>query len=86
MAEIDKLEGDIFWLEYDTEAAVDDPEDELSNAEEGGIIEFEQAKRLPNFFGTLINDKARYFDTLEEAEIAIKNSQEENQCSTQTKD
>lgn len=70
MAEIEKFEGDLFWNEADTEVGCDDPDDEMDNYGEGDIVEFEQAKRLPNFFGVLVNDKPRYFDTAEEAEAA----------------
>jgi hypothetical protein len=72
MAEIEKFEGDIFWNSDDTESSCYDPEDELDNVGTGDIIEFEQAKRLPNFFGVVVNDKPRYFDTQEEAEAASK--------------
>jgi hypothetical protein len=70
MAEIFNFDGDLFWNEADTESYVDDPDDELDNAGEGNIVQFEQAKRLPNFFGVLIDGKSRYFDTELEAEAA----------------
>jgi hypothetical protein len=73
MAEIEKFEGDIFWNSDDTESAIDSPDDEMDNLYEGDIAEFEQAKRLPNFFGVVIGDKARYFDTFEEATAARQN-------------
>jgi hypothetical protein len=71
MAEIFNFKGDIFWVEADPENSVDDPDDELDNAGEGSIVQFEQAVRLPNFFGVLINGKSRYFDTELEALDAL---------------
>jgi hypothetical protein len=66
--EITQFEGDIFWNEADTETACE-PDDELDNASEvGAIVEFEQAKRLTNFFGVLLEKECKYFTTLEEAE------------------
>jgi hypothetical protein len=77
--EIEKFEGDLFWNSDDPEAAIDDPDDELGNIGDiGAIVEFEQAKRLPNFYGVDCgeDDKgrlvARYFDTLAEAEECSK--------------
>lgn len=72
MAEIEKFEGDIFWNSEDTESACYDPDDEMDNVGEGDIVEFEQAKRLTNFFGVIVDGKERYFDTQEEAEAASK--------------
>lgn len=82
MAEIDKFEGDMFWDSADTEDTVYDPEDALENAMEDNIVEFEQAKRLPNFFGVYTGSKHRFFTTLAEAQTAVM----EAQCSTQNKD
>jgi hypothetical protein len=70
MSEIIKFEGDLFWNAEDTESSCHDPDDELDNAGDGGIVEFEQALRLPNFFGVLVEGKPRYFTTQEEAEAA----------------
>ena len=72
MAEITKFAGDIFWVEYDTENSIDDPDDELDNVGDGDIVEFEQALRLPNFFGVLVNDEPKYFETKAEAEAALE--------------
>ena len=72
MAKIDNFEGDMFWNSDDTECSCFDPDDEMDNVGEGDIVEFEQAKRLTNFFGAVVNGKSLYFDTLEEAETAIK--------------
>jgi len=71
MSEIQKFEGDMFWDASDTEDAVYDPEETLDDyAGNGGIVEFEQAKRLPNFFGVLVNGQHRFFTTRAEAEEA----------------
>jgi hypothetical protein len=70
MAEITKFAGDIFWVEYDTENSIDDPYDELDCVGDGVIVEFEQALRLPNFFGVVVNDEPKYFETKAEAEAA----------------
>ena len=70
MAEITKFAGDIFWVEYDTENSIDDPYDELDYVGDGVIVEFEQALRLPNFFGVVVNDEPKYFETKAEAEAA----------------
>jgi hypothetical protein len=77
MAEINKFEGDLFWNADDPESSCYDPSDELDNVGEGDIVEFEQAKRLPNFFGVLVDGKERYFDTAEEAESACAKPQPE---------
>lgn len=80
MAEIEKFEGDLFWNDDNPEDACWDPHDELDNVGEGEIVEFQQAKKLPNFFGVLVDGKERYFDTLEEAEAAcIKPQPEESE-------
>jgi len=50
----------------------DGPYDELLYAGEGNIVVFEQAKRLPNFYGALINGEERYFESLGEVEEALK--------------
>jgi hypothetical protein len=71
MAEIDKFEGDLFWNEENSETTCE-PDDELDNLQDGDIVEFQQAKRLTNFFGVLVNGSPRYFDTQEEAEAACK--------------
>jgi hypothetical protein len=68
--EIEKFEGDLFWNDDNSEDSCFDPYDELDQVGEGEIVEFMQAKKLPNFFGILIEGKERYFDTLEEAEEA----------------
>ena len=75
MAEILQFEGDLFWNTDDTEAAVDDPDDELDSIGDlGVIVEFEQAKRLPNFYGVLVGKgETRYFETVEEAEACSTN-------------
>lgn len=72
---LDKFEGDIFWNSDDTENSVHDPDDELDNINEvGAIVEYEQAKRLTNFFGVDCGEDAEgraiyeYFDNKEEAE------------------
>ena len=79
MAKIDNFEGDLFWNEADTENACYDPDDELDNINEvGAIVEYEQAKRLPNFFGVDCGEDAEgravyeYFTTLAEAEARSK--------------
>jgi hypothetical protein len=79
MSEIENFEGDLFWNADDTESTCDDPYDELLNvvvnlrrAGEGNIVVFEQAKRLPNFYGALINGEERYFESLGEVEEALK--------------
>ena len=77
MAEIEEFEGDIFWDEADTENCVDSPEDELDNVGEDNIVEFEQAKRLPNFFGVHTGGKDRFFTTLQEAQAAVAQVQED---------
>ena len=77
MAEIEKFEGDIFWNEEDPEICVDSPEDELENVGEDNIVEFEQAKRLPSFFGVHTGGKDRFFTTLEEAQAAVTKAQED---------
>ena len=68
--EIENFEGDLFWNADDTENTVYDPDDELDNIGDlGAIVEFEQAKRLPSFYGVLVAEgKTRYFDTRQEAE------------------
>jgi hypothetical protein len=75
MAKLDKFEGDLFWNEADTESAVYDPDDELDNINQvGAIVEYEQAKRLSNFFGVDCGQDSEgraiyeYFDSKEEAE------------------
>jgi len=78
MAEILKFEGDIFWNAENTEQSIYDPSDELENVSDGDIVEFEQAKRLPNFFGVYINGKERYFDTEKEAEAAVREYDQKN--------
>jgi hypothetical protein len=65
----------MFWDSENTESSCYDPEDDMDNVCEGDIIEFEQAKRLPNFFGVIIDDKTRFFDTLEEVHAAIKEAE-----------
>ena len=77
MAEIENFEGDIFWDKEDTENCIDSPEDELENVGENDIVEFEQAKRLPNFFGVYTGGKDRFFTTLEEAQTAVAKAQED---------
>jgi hypothetical protein len=72
MAEILKFEGDLFWNDDDTESSCNDPDDELDNVGPGDIVKFQQAKRLPNFFAVMVDGKPRYFDTLEEAELAAR--------------
>lgn len=80
MAEMHKFEGDLFWNFEDPEVACYDPADELDDVGEGHIVKFEQAKRLSNFFGVLVDGKERYFDTAEEAEAAcIKPQPEESE-------
>ena len=81
MSEIQKFEGDLFWNHEDTEDAVYDPDDELDSINEiGAIVEFEQAKRLPNFYGVDCGADAQgraiywYFTTVEEAEVASKST------------
>jgi len=61
-----------FWNADDTESTCDGPYDELLYAGEGNIVVFEQAKRLPNFYGALINGEERYFESLGEVEEALK--------------
>jgi hypothetical protein len=67
-----KPEGDMFWDEADTEISHFDPYDILDEHLAGEIVEFEQAKRLPNFFGFSWGrdeePKEFYFATKEEAE------------------
>ena len=76
MAEIEKFEGDTFWNDADTENCVDSPEDELENVGEDNIVEFEQAKRLPNFFGVHTGGRDRFFTTLAEAQSTVAQAQE----------
>ena len=73
---IEKFDGDMFWNDDDTENAIYDPDDELDNINViGTIVEFQQAKRLTNFFGVDCGEDSEsnplyeYFTTLEEAEI-----------------
>ena len=73
MAEISQFEGDLFWNDDDTEATCE-PEEELYNLCDGDIVEFQQAKRLANFFGALISGEPRFFDTLEETEAAMEDN------------
>lgn len=73
---IKKFAGDMFWSADDTEYTVFDPEDELDERRGlGNIVEFEQAKRLPNFFGVDCGDDTNghpiyeFYTTREEAEV-----------------
>jgi len=77
VSEIEKFEGDLFWNADNTEDSVYSPEDELDNIGSLEIVEFQQAKRLPNFFGVAIprdkdHDDYRFFTTQEEAEACIE--------------
>lgn len=83
MAEILKFDGDIFWNESDTENNIDDPDEELDNVGPGCVVEFEQAYRLPNFFGVMTigpDDESiyRYFTTEKEALNASADSMKED--------
>jgi hypothetical protein len=79
MAKIENFEGDMFWDSADTEDIVHDPDEALANINNlGAIVEFEQAKRLINFFGVDCGEDwegqpiYEYFDTQEEAEARSK--------------
>jgi hypothetical protein len=70
---IDKFEGDIFWNAEDREMDVE-PEEYMNEVGCGIVIQFSQAKSLPDFYGVQYyeSDKDEYVDvfftTLEEAE------------------
>jgi hypothetical protein len=77
MSEIDKFEGDLFWNDENPEDSVYSPEDELDDIGSLQIVEFQQAKRLSNFFGVAIphdkdHDDYRFFTTQEEAEACVE--------------
>lgn len=77
MAELEKFEGDLFWDAADTEQSVYDPEDALEEYDPLQVVEFQQAKVLPNFYGFWVrkdegDDEFRFFPTREEAEAAIQ--------------
>ena len=68
-----KFEGDMFWDADDPETSHQDPEDILDGLCVGDIVEIQQAKSLPNFFGVDLGTDAaghalyEFFDTEEEA-------------------
>jgi len=68
----------MFWDEDDTEVSHPDPYDILDNVGSGEIVEFEQAKRLSNFYGFTYPKKdgtddaeEHYFLLLKDAEDAL---------------
>jgi hypothetical protein len=69
VAEIKKFQGDLFWNSEDMSDSVE-PEEEMENFAEGDIVEFTVAQTLPQMYGVVINDEARFFETEEEAEAA----------------
>jgi len=73
MPEITKFEGDLFWRDDDREQNIE-PEEELSAIGDIGIvIEFAQAKTLPNIFGVYVDkEHSKFFETEEEADAYVK--------------
>ncbi len=74
MSKIETYEGDMFWDAADTEDSIDSPEEHLENVGCGQVVKFEQAKRLPDFYGIQYYDADKdeylceFFTTAEEAE------------------
>jgi len=77
MSEIEKFEGDMFWNDECTEDTVYSPEDELEECGIAHVVCFQQAARLPNFYGVMFakqdsdDSEYRFFTTKEEAEACI---------------
>lgn len=77
MSEIEKFEGDMFWNDESTEDVVYSPEDELEEYGPAHVVCFQQASRLPNFYGVMFakpdSDDSEYhfFTTKDEAEACI---------------
>lgn len=75
---ITKFEADLFWDADDPETSHLDPEDILDGMYPGDIVEIQQAKSLPNFFGVDLGEDAsgvalyEFFDNEEEAQEASR--------------
>ena len=93
MAEITKLEGDMFWDADDPEWSQSDPDDFFyeDKMDAGHVFQFQQASRLSDFYGFAIRGEdgdlaeTRYFETKEEAEAALKAYKEKEGSDESTK-
>lgn len=74
--------GDMFWNADDPERSHETPDRILENCEPASVKEFQQATRLPNFFGFYLETpnetetdcerQFHYFETEEEARAALE--------------
>lgn len=84
MAEILKFEADLYWDADDPEWSQGDADDFFyeDKMDAGHVFRFQQAIRLPDFYGFAIRGEdgdvieTRYFETKEEAEQELAKRQE----------